>query len=73
MLPPVPPRKSYDDIDQDSLVYALFLNPGLSADPVDIDIDDSLSSESVIQSNQQIQPVQPVQPQTTRQRPRKRN
>jgi len=71
MLPPVPPRKSDDDIDQDSLVYALFLNPGLSADPVDIDIDDSLSSDSVIQSNQQVQPVQPLA--DTRQRPRKRN
>lgn len=71
MLPPVPPRKSYDDVDQDSLVYALFLNPGLSADPVDIDIDDSLSSESVIQSNQQVPSAQPST--DTRQRPRKRN
>lgn len=73
MLPPVPPRKSYDDIDQDSLVYALFLNPGLSADPVDIDIDDLLLSESVIQSNQQMPSVQPVPSVDTRQRPRKRN
>lgn len=35
MLPPVRPRESYDDVPQDSLVYALFLNPAQQPDPVD--------------------------------------
>jgi hypothetical protein len=58
MLPEVPRRKTYDDVDPDSLAYALFLNPGLMPDPVDVDADDSLLNESMVQSNQQEQTSQ---------------
>jgi hypothetical protein len=36
-LPPVPPRKNFDDVDPDSLVFALFLNPLFDTDPIDTD------------------------------------
>ena len=35
MLPPLPARKSYDDVPRDSLAYALFLNPLMEVDPLD--------------------------------------
>lgn len=35
LLPPVRPRTSYDDVPQESLAYALFLNPAQQPDPVD--------------------------------------
>lgn len=34
-LPPVPPRENYDDVDPDSLAFALFLNPLYDTDPFD--------------------------------------
>lgn len=52
LLPPVRPRKSYDDVPQDSLAYALFLNPAQQPDPVDsptvepvVQPDDALSEK----------------------------
>ena len=35
MLPPLPTRKSYDNVPRDSLAYALFLNPLMEVDPLD--------------------------------------
>jgi hypothetical protein len=35
MLPPLPARKSYNDVPRDSLAYALFLNPLMEVDPID--------------------------------------
>ena len=35
LLPPVRPRKSYDDVPQESSAYALFLNPAQQPDPID--------------------------------------
>lgn len=34
MLPPLPARKSYNDVPRDSLAYALFLNPLMEVDPI---------------------------------------
>ena len=35
ILPPVRPRTNYTEISQDSLVYAVLLNPAQMPDPVD--------------------------------------
>jgi hypothetical protein len=53
-LPPVPARENYDDVDPDSLVFALFLNPLYDADPIDSDRPDPLDDGTQLKASERI-------------------
>ena len=53
-LPPVPARENYDDVDPDSLVFALFLNPLYDSDPIDSDRPDPLNDGAQMKASERI-------------------